>query len=110
MDGLGPLLLLPGHLRPGLEDAVHVLHELQLLAPQVLLPDELTARPLVLLLLPLLLRPAPGEERAGRLLCMYGFPADLPDPGIEPRSPALQADSLLTELSGKPNGINTYMQ
>ena len=32
------------------------------------------------------------------------FPAlgDLPDPGIEPRSPALQADSLLTELSEKP--------
>ena len=29
-------------------------------------------------------------------------PADLPDPGIEPRSPALQIDSLPTELSGKP--------
>ena len=29
-------------------------------------------------------------------------PADLPDPGIEPGSPALQVDSLLTELSGKP--------
>ena len=28
-------------------------------------------------------------------------PADLPDPGIEPVSPALQADSLPTELSGK---------
>ena len=27
---------------------------------------------------------------------------DLPDPGIEPESPALQADSLPTELSGKP--------
>ena len=27
-------------------------------------------------------------------------PADLPDPGIEPGSPALQADSLLAELSG----------
>ena len=26
---------------------------------------------------------------------------DLPDPGIEPGSPALQADSLPTELSGK---------
>ena len=25
---------------------------------------------------------------------------DLPDPGIEPRSPALQADSLLTEKRG----------
>ena len=29
-------------------------------------------------------------------------PGDLPNPGIEPRSPALQADSLLTELQGKP--------
>ena len=28
----------------------------------------------------------------------FPSPADLPDPGIEPRSPALQADSLLTEL------------
>ena len=27
---------------------------------------------------------------------------DLPDPGIELGSPALQADSLSTELSGKP--------
>ena len=29
-------------------------------------------------------------------------PADLPDPGIEPGSPALQVDSLPTEISGKP--------
>ena len=28
-------------------------------------------------------------------------PGDLPDPGIEPGSPALQADSLPTELRGK---------
>ena len=28
-------------------------------------------------------------------------PADLPDPGTKPESPALQADSLPTELSGK---------
>ena len=28
------------------------------------------------------------------------FSTDLPDPGIEPRSPALQADSLLSELQG----------
>ena len=27
---------------------------------------------------------------------------DLPNPGIEPRSPALEADSLLTELRRKP--------
>ena len=29
-------------------------------------------------------------------------PGDLPDPGIEPGLPALQADSLLTEPPGKP--------
>ena len=29
-------------------------------------------------------------------------PGDLPNPGIEPRSPALQADSLLSEPPGKP--------
>ena len=48
-------------------------------------------------------------------LCPWGFsrqeyqselscppPGDLPDPGIKPRSPALQADSLPSELPGKP--------
>ena len=29
-------------------------------------------------------------------------PGDLPDPGIEPRSPALQADTLTSEPPGKP--------
>jgi len=29
-------------------------------------------------------------------------PKDLPDPGIEPRSPILQADPLPTEPPGKP--------
>ena len=29
-------------------------------------------------------------------------PGDLPNPGIKPRSPALQADSLPSELPGKP--------
>ena len=32
----------------------------------------------------------------------FPSPEDLPDPGIEPRSPALQADSLLTEPRGTP--------
>ena len=32
----------------------------------------------------------------------FPSPGDLPDPGIEPRSSALQADSLSAELSGKP--------
>ena len=33
------------------------------------------------------------------------FPSsgDLPDPGTEPRSPALQADALPSELPGKPS-------
>ena len=30
-------------------------------------------------------------------------PGNLPNPGVEPRCPALQADSLLFELPGKPN-------
>ena len=30
------------------------------------------------------------------------LPGDLPNPGIEPTSPALQADSLPAEPSGKP--------
>ena len=29
-------------------------------------------------------------------------PGDLPDPGIEPGSPPLQADALTSELPGKP--------
>ena len=50
-----------------------------------------------------------------RLLCPWGFsrqehwgglpcspPGDLPNPGIEPRSPALQADFLPSEPPGKP--------
>ena len=31
----------------------------------------------------------------------FPSPGDLPDPGIKPGSPALQADSLLSELEGK---------
>ena len=41
-------------------------------------------------------------------------PGDLPNPGIEPRSPALQADSLPSELPGKPKnttvGILSLLQ
>ena len=32
----------------------------------------------------------------------FPSPGDLPNPGIEPRFPTLQADSLPTELQGKP--------
>ena len=36
----------------------------------------------------------------------FPSPGDLPNPGIEPRSPALPADSLPTELGGKPRGVS----
>ena len=52
----------------------------------------------------------PHGLQPSRLLCPWGFPrqeywsevpcpppADLPNPGIKPKSPALQADSLLSE-------------
>ena len=56
-----------------------------------------------------------GLARLARLLCPWGFssqeywsglsclpPGDFPNPGIEPRSSSLQADSLLSEPPGKP--------
>ena len=36
-------------------------------------------------------------------------PGDLPDPGIESRSPALQADSLLSEPLGKPLSVTYHV-
>ena len=36
----------------------------------------------------------------------FPSPGDLPDPGIEPRSPALQADTLPSEPPGKPIKAN----
>ena len=36
----------------------------------------------------------------------FPFPEDLPNPGIEPGSPALQADSLPFELQGRPIGVH----
>ena len=43
----------------------------------------------------------PGQNTGvGSLSLLAG---DLPNPRIEPRSPALQADSLPMELSGKPD-------
>ena len=60
----------------------------------------------------------PHELQPARILCPWGFsrqeyqsglscppPRDLPSPGIKPSSPALQADSLLSEPPGKPKNI-----
>ena len=35
----------------------------------------------------------------------FPSPGDLPDPGIEPRSPVLQADALTSEPPGKPANL-----
>ena len=35
----------------------------------------------------------------------FPSPGDLPNPGIEPRSPALQADTLTSEPPGKPTPL-----
>ena len=44
------------------------------------------------------------ESRRGQ---PFSSPGDLPNPGIEPRSPTVQVDSLPAELQGKPK--NTGM-
>ena len=36
----------------------------------------------------------------------FTSPGNLPNQGIEPRSPALQADALTSEPPGKPNDYN----
>ena len=44
----------------------------------------------------------PRQEYWSELL--FPSPGDLLDPGIKPRSPAWQVDSLLTQLQVKPKG------
>ena len=39
----------------------------------------------------------------------FPSPGDLPDPGIKPESPALQADSLTSEPSGKLTAMYTLL-
>ena len=41
---------------------------------------------------------------------LFHSPADSPNPGIRPESPALQVDSLPTELSGKPHFLLWELQ
>ena len=40
----------------------------------------------------------------------FPSPRDLPNPGIKPRSPSLQADSLPTELQGKPHKSRQHIK
>ena len=39
----------------------------------------------------------------------FPSPRDLPKPGIEPGSPTLQADTLPTELQGKPKFLKIFL-
>ena len=62
-----------------------------------------------------LARQAPLSMGFSRQEYWSGLPlssqGDLPDPGTAPGSPALQADSLLSELPGKPHtcyGMNIF--
>ena len=41
--------------------------------------------------------------------CPFSSPGDLPNPGIKPRSPLLQADSLWSEPTGNPPIESTHM-
>ena len=47
----------------------------------------------------------PRQEYWSRLL--FPSPGDLPDPGIELRSPALEADALTSEPPGKPLRVSS---
>ena len=40
----------------------------------------------------------------------FPSPGDLPDPGIEHRSPVLRADSLPFELPGKPKAHSKFLE
>ena len=52
---------------------------------------------------------APPSMGFSRQECWSGLPfpspGDVPDPGIEPRSPTLQADALPSEPPGKFSGL-----
>ena len=41
---------------------------------------------------------------------IFPSPGDLPNPGIAPVSPTVQADSLWSEPPWKPNGVNIVFQ
>ena len=47
-----------------------------------------------------------GILQARILELPFPSPGDLPDPGVEPRSPTLQADALPSEPPGKPTMLD----
>lgn len=67
VDGLGPRLFLETS-RSRLDDLVHVLHQFELLPPQILILDVFPPRPLIVLLLLFFLRfqPKEGNQETSR--------------------------------------------
>ena len=51
-----------------------------------------------------------GKKKNTGVGNLFPSPGDLPNPGIKPRSPALQVDSLPAELSGKPKLCITFLK
>ena len=52
-----------------------------------------------------LLRPWDFPGKSTGVGCHFPSPGDLPNPGTEPRSPALQGDALPSEPPGKFRGL-----
>ena len=53
---------------------------------------------------------SPSMGFSGQEYCSglpFSSPGDLPNPGIEPRSPVLEADALTSEPPGKPLAMYT---
>ena len=65
--------------------------------------SELFVTPWIIAHLAPLFMGSSGQEYGNRL--PFPPPGNLPNPGIKPGSPALQMDSLPTELKGSPYGV-----
>ena len=82
-----------------------ILKYIELLWPKILLVNSLSC--VLLFVTPWTVAyQAPPSMGSSSQECWSGLPfpsqGDLPDPGSEPRSPTLQADTLPSEAPGKP--------
>ena len=93
-------------LKPGLENFEHYLSKVML---KILVKVKSLSRVQLFATLWTVVYQAPLSMGFSRQEYWSGLPfpspADLPDPGIEPRSPELQADALTSEPPGKPQNV-----
>ena len=93
-------------LKPGLENFEHYLSKVML---KILVKVKSLSRVQLFATLWTVVYQAPLSMGFSRQEHWSGLPfpspADLPDPGIEPRSPELQADALTSEPPGKPQNV-----